>query len=281
MTDPIFFPKTHESFVGDPVVLRLIATVEDFIELRYQTLSIKHAIEPIISFFSQHVSKQPKRPLPPELLADLEAVSAMPMSEIRTQLDEDREAIWSIKDRNGSLYVLGFLEPKLILSIETLFSGIVVGYIQMFNDSKTRHRLNPDRVFKSHPDLKKFHVDVIQPLRDLQYAHKNAAEGQQSLAFTIDDVGEISINQDPPHFGFEFYPENYKNLYKCVCVLAGHLDDEISSSSGLLMGKLNVDQLNALRAEWKNPTHTRKETEPMAYRESKAKFPKSKNSELE
>ena len=51
MTDPVLFPKTHKSFADDPVTLRAIARVEDIIELRYQTLSIKHAIEPIISFF--------------------------------------------------------------------------------------------------------------------------------------------------------------------------------------------------------------------------------------
>jgi len=100
----------------------------------------------------------------------------MPCSRVRTQLDEDQEAIWAIKARSGSLYVLGFLEPKLLLSLETLFSGIVVGYIQMFNDSKTRLRLSPDSVFKNSPDLKDFHVTVIQRLRDLQYAHKTLSK---------------------------------------------------------------------------------------------------------
>jgi hypothetical protein len=279
MTDPVLFPKTHKSFADDPVTLRVIARVEDIIELRYQTLSIKHAIEPIISFFSQPASKQPQLSLPPELLADLEELAAMPSSRVRTQLDEDQEAIWAIKARSGSLYVLGFLEPKLLLSLETLFSGIVVGYIQMFNDSKTRLRLSPDSVFKNSPDLKEFHVTVIQRLRDLQYAHKNAVEGQQSLTYTINEANEISINQDPPHFGFEFYPENYEKLYRCVCTLAKYLDSEVSNTSNQLMSRLNEEQLVALRAEWKAPARTRKTTKPIDYREPKAKIPKSGNGE--
>lgn len=276
MAIPIFFPKTHKSFADDPVTLRAIARVEDNIELRYQTFSIRHALEPIISFFAQPTAKQPKLSMPPELLAELELLASMPASQVTLQLDLDREAIWNMKARCGSLYVLGFLEPKLITSLETLFSGIVVGYIQMFNDSKTRLRLSPESVFKDHPDLKDFHVRVVQPLRDLQYAHKNSAEGQQSLTYVINESNDISINEDPPHFGFEFYSENYQMLYRCVCQVASYLNSEVSSASIQLLSRLNEEQLAALRSEWENPTHVRKISEPMTRREPKAKIQKTR-----
>lgn len=276
MDSPAFFPKTHKSFVDDPVTLRAIAAVEDCIELRYQASSMKTALEPFKSLFVESVSARPKFPMPQDLLEDLELIVAMSGTHEASQLDMDRDAIWEIKNRCGSLYVMGFLEPKLLTSLEILFSGVVVGYFQMFNDTKTRLRLEYTKVFKGFPGLGEFHVGVVKSLRNNHYAHKNSAEGQQSLMFFINESNEIFINQEPSHYGFEFYPDNYENLYRCVCQVINYLDGEISILSANLLGGLNESQLAALQGEWVIPRPKREFRDPMSYREPKAKILKGR-----
>ncbi|MCK9701884.1 hypothetical protein LT709_10335 [Pseudomonas syringae pv. syringae] len=277
MTQPIQFPKDHPEFKDAPLSLRLISTVEDLIELKYQTIILKTALSPLITLYHSPAAKSPKTPIPPELQEAMKEILAATTPISETQLDIDRKAIWNMKHRSGSLYVLSFLEPKLVTSLETLFSGIVVGYMQMFNDTEIRVRLNADKVFKGQEDLKKFFNDMIKPLRNDQYAHKTSSDGQHHLSFHIDHLGNVVINQSPAHHSYEFHIESCHELYICLAHTEKYLTEEITKKSDALIERLSSEQISALRNEWRNPQYSGTPTlppHPLTPRPPKPEIPK-------
>ncbi len=277
MTKTIPFPKDCPEFKDNPLILRLISTVEDLIELKYQTIILKTALSPIITLYYPPASESPKMPIPPELEEAMKEILASTPPTSETQIDRDRDAIWNIKYRSGSLYALSFLEPKLVTSLETLFSGVVVGYMQMFNDTEIRLRLNADKVFKGNESLKNFFNDMIKPLRNDQYAHKTSSDGQHHLGFHIDHLGNVVINKNPTHHSYEFHLESCNKLYTCLAHTEKYLTEEITKKSDSLIEKLSQEQISALRNEWRAPQYSGTPTQtlpPLTPRSPKPEIPK-------
>lgn len=150
MTQPIskMFPKNHEAFIGEKSLQKRIKSLEDRIEQSYKVDQLRQSLLAIAEIIEPNPAPVRTPTLTPDLLACLEGIikDAPPP----TQIDKDRDAIWEMARRSGKLYVLGFLSPKLWQSLEVLFSGIVVSYIQMFAGGDSRSMLDYSRVFKNN-----------------------------------------------------------------------------------------------------------------------------------
>lgn len=128
------FPKTHDAFAGDKALQKKLKQLEDRIEQSYQVHQLTQSLLAIADIVGPKL--EPVRspaPMPAELVEAMEQLiqDAPPP----TQLDMDRNAIWEMRRRAGTEYVLAFLSPKLWMSLEELFAGIVVVYLQMFTRS--------------------------------------------------------------------------------------------------------------------------------------------------
>lgn len=273
------FPKEHPEFAEDFKLIHKIARIEDFIELSYQASTLKDALSPVVSLIETSPISTKKKPIAPELKDAIELILGFGEATPKTQVDQDWATIQEMKSRLGSAYVLFVLEPKLATSFETLFSGVVTGFVQMFNDTKVRYRLHADKVFQLEPGLKAFFYDVLIPLRNDQYAHKASAEGQHELAFYMDDVGGVIIDENPVHYGYEFYVQHCKDVLRCIVQTEMFLKKLIFEMSSDLVEGLSVKQLAVLRNAWAEQKistgNERRRADPLSKRRPKPK-PKPK-----
>ncbi len=249
MTDSIRFPKTNPLFSSDAELMKQIKGLEDRIELRYQSLRLQNALLPLVRLYEepQEISGRASQ-MDPELLNALNELAA-PLRQTSSLFDADRNRIDEMKRRQGSLYVLGLLSPRLMMSMELLFAGIVTLYIQMFNSSTGRLVLKENRVYADE-ELRSFH-EHMEFLRNKHYAHKSTELGRHDLSYTVNKRGDIEFNSGGVHRDVEFHgAERCRTLYKCLDSVIRYLDAEIERNGIKILDSLTATQLEAL----KNPT---------------------------
>lgn len=245
------FPKTHESFASDKTLLLKLRQLEDRIEQSYQVHQLTQSLLAIADIVGPKPEPIRSSPMPAELVEAMEQLlrDAPPP----TQLDRDRDAIWDMQRRAGTQYVLGFLSPKLWMSLEELFAGIVVGYQQMFTSSirgpqrPTRAPLKEKDVFAGENELKAVH-QKIELLRNKHYAHKELEHDRHCISYFIDGHGAINLDAGGAQNTIHYHPTLCMELVRCLRVVASYLGQDIKSRSDHIVGNLTEDQRQALRA---------------------------------
>lgn len=249
MIGSIRFPKSNSLFSNDSELMKQIKGLEDRIELRYQSLRLQTALLPLVRLYEEprEISERTSE-MDPALLKAL-SVLAAPLRQRSSLFDTDRDRIDEMKRRQGSLYVLGLLSPRLMMSMELLFAGVVTLYIQMFNSSTGRLVLKGKRVYPDK-ELRSFHEHMLF-LRNKHYAHKATELGRHDLSYTINERGDIELDSGGVHEDAEFHgAERCRTLYKCLDCVIRYLDDEIEKNGVKILDSLTAMQLEALR----NPT---------------------------
>lgn len=243
------FPKNHEAFVGDKRLQEKIKSLEDRIEQSYQVHQLMQSLQAIAEIIEPHPAPKQKFPMPPDIPASFEEIlkDAPPP----TQLDMDREAIWGMVRRSGKMYVLAFLSPKLWQSLEVLFSGIVVGYIQMFAGGDGRSKLDHLRVFKGNEDLKLAH-EKFDNLRNKQYAHKELEHDRHQVSYFVDNQGVIAIDIDGVQHTRHYHLALTMDLLRCLAEVSSYLKQDIKERSENLIKELKKPQKLVL-IEYANP----------------------------
>jgi hypothetical protein len=242
------FPKEHEAFLKDGRFRRNIKQLEDRIEQMYQSLELLRSLDGIVQIVESHAKPPTARmETPPELLQAMEEIlSQAPPPD---QLDIDRDAIWEMKARAGTQYVLGFLSPALLMTMEMLFSGIVVQYIQMFNGSRRRAPLRCGSVFAADDEGLALHLEIDE-IRNKNYAHKEAAAGQHHLSYYIGENLELNVDKGGPHESIDFHLTLYHDLKRNLHKVLGYLRKEIDVRSENLLSGLSDEQRLALLQHW-------------------------------
>ncbi|MBP0714236.1 hypothetical protein ABXK61_13035 [Burkholderia sola] len=245
------FPKEHEAFASDKSLLTQIKQLEDRIEQRYQVHQLTQSLLAIVDIIGPRPEPKKDAPLSAELAeAMAELLKDVPAP---TQLDVDRDVIWEMRRRKGTQYVLAFLSPKLWMSLENLFAGIVVGYLQMFTSSsrgpqkETRSRLSENKVFAGQEDLKAAH-EKIEYLRNRQYAHKELEHDRHCASYVIDAQGAIAIDAGGAQNTIHYHPTLSVDLIKCLGAVALYLRQDIQSRSDHIVGSLTEEQRQVLSA---------------------------------
>lgn len=233
------FPKDHEAFVGDKSLQRRIKSLEDRIEQSYQVHKLRQSLLAITEIIEPNPFPRRSLPLNPDLLACFEEVlkNAPPP----TQVDKDRDAIWEMVQRSGKIYVLAFLSPKLWQSLEVLFSGIVVSYIQMFSGGDSRSMLEYSRVFKNNEGLKAAH-EKFSILRNKQYAHKEFEHDRHQISYFVDDQGAIAIDVDGAQHSKDYHLDLCTDLLQCLAGVSSYLKQDIKERSNNLIENLTENQ---------------------------------------
>lgn len=239
------FPKDNVEFISDKKIQRIIKSLEDRIEQRYQTLQLKQSLSAIIDIVGPKTEIKQPVPIPQDLLDCLNFLTqdAPPQD----QLDMDRNAIWEMRRRIGTRCVLVFLSPKLWLGLEHFFSGIVVGYIQMFS-SGGRDKLQCKQVFKGREDLKISH-ERIERLRNKQYSHKELEDDRHHACYSIGNEGEVIIDTNGVQRTIHYHlnEETCDNLLKCLVGVSSFLKKEIQACSRVITENLTEKQKCVLR----------------------------------
>jgi adenine-specific DNA glycosylase len=233
------FPKDHQAFVGDKSLQREIKSLEDRIEQRYQAHQLMQSLLEIANLIETKSAPKRTSPIPPDLLAAFNDINKEAPSP--TQFDKDRDAIWEMVRRSGKQYVLAFLSPKLWLSLEVLFSGIVVSYIQMFAGSDGRSKLEHSNVFKNNSDLKVAH-EKLNMLRNKQYAHKEFEDDRHQLSYFVDNQDVITIDVNGVQHAKHYHHELCKDFLRCLGAVISYLEQDIRKREVRLIEKLSKDQ---------------------------------------
>lgn len=233
------FPKDQAAFVSDSILQRKIKSLEDRIEQRYQVYQLRQSLLAIAEVIEPNPVPDRSYPLSPDLLACMDEIlkDAPPP----TQVDKDRDAISEMVRRSGKIYVLAFLSPKLWQSLEVLFSGIVVSYIQMFSGGDSRSMLDHSRVFKDNEGLKAAH-DKFSILRNKQYAHKELEHDRHQISYFVDDQGAIAINVDGAQHSKEYHLNLCTDLLQCLTEVSSYLKQDIKERSENLIKNLTENQ---------------------------------------
>ena len=233
------FPKDHKAFVGDKSLRGRIKSLEDRIEQSYQAHQLMQSLLAISEIIETNPAPKRTLPMSPDPLAILEEIckDAPPP----TQLDKDRDAIWEMARRSGKQYVLAFLSPKLWQSLEVLFSGIVVSYIQMFTGGDGRSKLDHSHVFKGNDDLKVAH-EKFDSLRNKQYAHKEFEDDRHQLSYFADNQGVIAIDVDGVQHSKHYHLALCPDLLRCLAKVSSYLKQDIKERGKNLIEKLTEDQ---------------------------------------
>ncbi|HGX3311281.1 TPA: hypothetical protein ACNH8R_002306 [Pseudomonas aeruginosa] len=238
------FPKTHEAFASDKALRNKLKQLEDRIEQSYQVHQLTQSLLAITDIVGPKPEPIQTSPLSEDLVGAMNQLlqDAPPPR----QLDVDRDAIWDMQRRAGTGYVLAFLSPKLWMSLEELFAGIVVGYQQMFTRS-SRETLDEDQVFAELVDLKSTH-DKIRRIRNKHYAHKELEHDRHHISYFIDEQGAIKLDAGGAQNTIHYHATLSMDLIKCLRAVASYLELDIKSRSDHIVGNLTVAQQQALRA---------------------------------
>jgi len=233
------FPKDQEDFVGDLIFQKRVKSLEDRIEQSYQVYQLRQSLLAIAEIIEPDHFSDRSIPLNSDLLACIKEIlkDAPPP----TQVDKDRDAISEMVRRSGKLYVLAFLSPKMWQSLEVLFSGIVVSYIQMFSGGDSRSMLDHSRVFKDNEGLKAAH-DKFSILRNKQYAHKELEHDRHQISYFVDDQGAIAINLNGAQHSKEYHLDSCTDLLRCLAEVSSYLKQDIEKRSENLIKNLTENQ---------------------------------------
>ncbi|AZD00634.1 hypothetical protein [Pseudomonas chlororaphis] len=238
------FPKTHEAFASDNDLLNKIKGLEDRIEQSYQVYQLTQSLLAISDIIDSKPVPKQDFPLPAELVEAMKLL--LQDAPAPTQLDRDRDAIWEMRRRAGTQYVLAFLSPNLWMSLEELFAGIVVGYQQMFTSSN-RAPLKEKDVFAGQNELKAVH-QKIECIRNKHYAHKELEHGRHRVAYFIDEHGAITIDAGGAQTIIHYHLTLCPDLIRCLLAATSYLKQDIKSRSDHIVGNLTEEQKQALRA---------------------------------
>ncbi|MGU2315864.1 hypothetical protein ACSEV1_27385 [Pseudomonas aeruginosa] len=245
------FPKTHEVFANDKDLLIKLKQLEDRVEQSYQVHQLTQSLLAIADIVGPKPEPVRSSPMPAELAEAMEQLlQDAPPS---TQLDRDRDAIWDMQRRAGTQYVLAFLSPKLWMSLEELFAGIIVGYQQMFTSSirgpqrPTRAPLKEKDVFAGENELLAVH-QKIEHLRNKHYAHKQLEHDRHCISYFIDGHGAINLDAGGAQNAIHYHPALCMDLIKCLRAVASFLGQDIRSRSDHIVGNLTDKQRDVLRA---------------------------------
>ena len=233
------FPKDHQAFVGDKSIQGRVKSLEDRIEQSYQVHQLMQSLMGIAEIIETEPAPQCTAQMPPEIseIFTILLKDAPPP----TQLDIDREVIWGMASRLGKQSVLGFLSPNLWQSLEVLFSGIVVSYIQMFTGGDGRSKLDHSQVFKGDDDLKDAHAK-FDTLRNKQYAHKEFEGDRHQLSYFVTNMEDIAIDVDGVQHTNHYHLTLHTDLLKCLVKVSSYLKQDIKDRSENLINNLTEDQ---------------------------------------
>lgn len=242
------FPKDHPAFSEIRGLKESIKNIEDRIEQTYIVDGLMQSLVVISEITGP-------KPVPKIIIGDESSPDMTVFFELLlknapepNQFDRDRDAILRLVRRYGKSVVLAFISPKLLMNLEVLFSGIVVGYIRIFNESKGRSQLNYRDVFKNN-DLREVHKK-INALRNQQYAHIDISVGRHQLFYKVDKSGGIFIDADAPQNSQHYYLEMCGSLHQCLACVRDYLRTDIKKKSDKLIDKLSESQKTILREEW-------------------------------
>lgn len=243
----IIFPKQIPAFKKDANFLKLVRQLEDRIEQKYICQELIKNLTAISDAYRKPIKPSTDNRLPDELL---KVLTDFIEDDVTHPLDVTREAIWKMKRLHGTLFVLSFLSPALLTSLESLFTGTVVKYIQMFGGDR-REALDAREVFSGDPDTFKAHKS-IKTLRNKRYAHKEKSDDRHELYFHITDNGEPLIDPSAPHQQLEFHHTTCSALIKCLTSTTIFLDKDIKKRSDSLIANLSGEQIKVLKEQWKD-----------------------------
>jgi hypothetical protein len=251
------FPKDHETFVDEKILQKKIKSLEDRIEQSYQVHQLRQSLLAIAEIIESPPVPERNLPIHPDLLACFDEIlkDAPPP----TQLDKDRDAIWEMVRRSGKLYVLAFLSHKLWQSLEVLFTGIVVSYIQMFSGGDSRSMLDYSRVFKDNAALKAAH-EKFGTLRNKQYAHKEFEDDRHQISYFVDNQGAIAIDANGAQHTKHYHISLCKDLLQCLAGVSSYLKQDIKERSEGLINNLTENQKLFL-FEYAKTTQTQTQTQ--------------------
>lgn len=242
------FPKDHTDFVSDKSLQRKIKSLEDRIEQSYQVHQLRQSLLAIAEIIEPNPVPMSTLPMSPDLDASIEEI--LKDAPKRKPHDKDRDAIWEMVRRCGKDYVLAFLSPKLKQSLEDLFSGIVVSYIQMFAGGDGRSKLDYSCVFKGNDDLKVAH-EKFDDLRNKQYAHKEFEDDRHQISYFVNDQGVIAINVDGVQRTRHHHRAGCTDLLQCLAKVSSYLEQDIKERSENLIEKLTDNQKRVLLNSYK------------------------------
>jgi len=213
--------------------------MEDRIEQSYQVHQLMQSLLAIAEIIEAKPAPKLALPLPPDILDGFKDI----LKDIPppTQFDKDRDAIWEMARRSGKEYVLAFLSPKLWQSLEVLFSGIVVSYIQMFNGGDGRSKLDHSHVFKGNDNLKAAH-EKFDSLRNKQYAHKDFEDDRHQLSYFIENQDVIAIDVDGVQHIKHYHFTLCTDLLRCLAKVSSYLKQDIKERGESLIEILTEEQ---------------------------------------
>ncbi len=231
------FPKHEKIFSENKAIANKIKTIEDRIEQKYQALDIQSSLLAINEIISDPPKPKKESQLTPELLALL---SELPKeSPPHSQLDIDRDHIWDMIRRHGKLYVLGFTSSRLILSLESLFSGLVISYMKIFSPAG-RAQIEYTKAFSDKKDLKIIH-EKIKELRNTHYAHQENEDWRHTLHY-FNENENLIIDTNAPHHSPQFHVNLLDDMLKCVNTLIIFVEGDINSKWNDLVKSLTAEQ---------------------------------------
>lgn len=253
MKNRTLFPKQPEIFSNDKKLMSSLKTLEDRIEQSYLIHDLNQSLAAITELIKPNpeplnLSPELQQEMN-ELLRDMEPLlQDLPLP---TQLDIDRDTIWSMASRHGKSFVLMHISPHLMMSLEMLFAGTVVSYIRMFNNSKERAKLDYKQVFSSNDELKNIHQNIMS-LRNKQYAHIELSDGRHHIGYQVDKNGNITFDVNGPQNSRHYHLKMCNDLRECLFQVTAYLRADISKRSDKIIGNLSDSQKDYLR------THVRR-----------------------
>lgn len=245
------FPKVHDAFVTDKSAQAQIKTIEDRIEQSYQVHQMTQSLTAIVDIIEpERLAPLPRsevpQEMPPELLDSMRILlqDAVVPEHLR-QLNIDRDAITEMVKRGGQRYVLGLLSHRMLSSLEVLFAGVVIGYIQMFEGADGRSKIDKKRFFNGDDELERAH-QKFDVLRNKQYAHKEFEFDRHQIRYAVDNSGAIAIDLGAPHEAKHFHLNSSVELLRLLRAVEIHLSKEINERSVALVKRLTDEQKRVL-----------------------------------
>jgi len=251
------FPKDDDFFKNDNSLKSLIKTLESYIEIQFEMESVVHAICALkeCSFKRQEIS--------PIELGQEEAEMGTILNACKQLIDDYersknsiqimRDDLYKIKDTLGIYTTLMFINPKLVLSLEMVFSGAIITYAKSFNSSQRRTVLNCKKVFGANKELIDFHNKIIE-LRNKHFAHSEHEYNRHILKYILTEEKNIDLDTSSHAHSEIWVNFNYYLFYKLVVEVKKYLTNEINEKATTIKSKLSSSQLKKLIAAKKNIT---------------------------
>lgn len=241
------FPKEDEIFQSNNI-LKIIEQTEKYFEIWWELQDIKFSLDAFLDLFpDKDMEISLKKIFKDIKVPDEIAQLANSYLNNRNEFQKKRDNFEEFINEFGKVGALMFLSPKLFISLEVLFGGLIVNYSKMFVSNKNHIQLNIRDIIKENNELINFH-DYIIELRHKHYAHNERQYSKFCLKYKMKNDKIIFNRIKKEHIKQEFYQNfNFKKFYQLVINIENYINKKINNTLESLQSKLTKEQINYLK----------------------------------